>query len=363
MNLLRSSAIAAAVIASVAAVPAHGADYFKGKTLTLWVGGGVSGGVNAYGRVFARHVTRYLPGNPDYVARNLPGAGGVGAVTTLAKRGKRDGTHFGTWAQGAITEPVMRPKKKFAYDMQKFVWIGSLNSSVQTCYVRHDTGIKTVQDARDKKVKMAGTGARSASTQRTMILNAAIGTRFVPILGYRGSGGAHLAIERGEVAGRCSSYDALAVANPHWIKEKYVTFLLQSGFEKHPAIPDVPTARELTINETGRKIIEFINQPLAISNAFALPPGTDAARVKEWRAAWSKTVKDPKFLAEAKKRRMGIKTRDGDEVLAIIKKIYATPSEVVKAAARALKAEKGRCNPKVSKKCRGKRKKKKKKQG
>ena len=182
-------AIAAIALGAGFATVGQAADFFKGKTLTLWVGGGVSGGVNAYGRVFARHVTRHLPGNPDYVARNLPGAGGVGAVTTLNKRGKRDGTHFGTWAQGAITEPVMRPKKKFNYDMLKFVWIGSLNSSVQTCYVRSDTGIKTIQDARDKKVKMAGTGARSASTQRTMILNAAIGTRFMPILGYRGSGG------------------------------------------------------------------------------------------------------------------------------------------------------------------------------
>ena len=337
------------------------AEFYKGKTLTLWVGGGVSGGVNAYGRVFARNVTRHLPGNPDYVARNLPGAGGVGAVTTLNKRGKRDGTHFGTWAQGAITEPVMRPKKKFDYDMLKFVWIGSLNSSVQTCYLRSDSGIKTIQDARDRKIKMAGTGARSASTQRTMILNAALGTRFVPILGYRGSGGTHLAIERGEVVGRCSSYDALAINNPHWIKEKYIFFLLQMGTEKHPAIPNVPRARDMVVNDTGRKIIEFMNQPLAISNAIALPPGTDPARVKEWRAAWTATIKDPKFLAEAKKRRMALDPRDGAEVLAILKKIYATPRDVVKAAARALKAEKGRCNPKVSKKCRGKKKRKKKK--
>ncbi len=354
-----AGAIAAVALGAGFAPAGQAAEYFKGKTLTLWVGGGVAGGVNAYGRTFARHVTRHLPGNPDYVARNLPGAGGVGAVTTLNKRGKRDGTHFGTWAQGAITEPVMRPKKKFNYDMLKFIWIGSLNSTVQTCYLRHDSGINTVQDARDKKVKMAGTGARSASTQRTMILNAAIGTRFVPILGYRGSGGTHLAMERGEVAGRCSSYDSLTISHPDWIKKKYVHFILQMGVEMHPAIPNVPRARNLAINDTGRKIIEFMNQPLAISNTIALPPGTDPARVKEWKAAWTATINDPKFIAEAKKRRMAIRPRNGDEVARIMRKIYATPSEVVKAAAKALKAEKGRCNPKVSKKCRGKRKKKK----
>ncbi len=364
MTQLRATAlgaIAAIALGAGLAPTGQAAEYFKDKTLTLWVGGGVSGGVNAYGRVFARHVTRHLPGKPDYVARNLPGAGGVGAVTTLNKRGKRDGTHFGTWAQGAITEPVMRPKKKFNYDMLKFIWIGSLNKNVQTCYLRSDSGINNVQDARDKKVKMAGTGARSASTQRTMILNAAIGTRFVPILGYRGSGGTHLAIERGEVVGRCSSYDSLAISNPGWIKSKYVTFILQMGFEKHPMLPNVPRARDLVVNDTGRKIIEFMNQPLAISNTIALPPGTDPARVKEWRAAWTATINDPKFLAEAKKRRMAINPRSGADVLAIMRKIYATPADVVKAAARALKAEKGRCNPKVSKKCRGKRKRKKKK--
>lgn len=361
LNTAVISMAAALLLTISGSAGAGAAEFFKGKTLTLWIGGGVAGGVNAYGRVFARHVTRHLPGNPDFVARNLPGAGGVGAVTTLNKRGKRDGTHFGTWAQGAITDPVLRPKKKFNYDMKKFIWIGSLNSTVQTCYVRSDSGINTIQDARDKKVKMAGTGARSASTQRTMILNAVVGTRFVPILGYRGSGGTHLAIERGEVVGRCSSYDALAISNPGWIKNKYIHFLLQMGFDKHPALPNVPRARDLAINDMGRKILDFLNQPLAISNAFALPPGTNPDRVKEWRAAWTATINDPKFKAETKKRRMAIKTRDGKEVAAIINQIYATPSDVVKLAAKALRAEKGRCNPKVSKKCRGKRKRKNKK--
>jgi len=359
-KLQMTSFCVAGAVALLASPIVQASEFFKDKTLTLWIGGGVSGGVNAYGRVFARNVTRHLPGKPDYVARNLPGAGGVGAVTTLNKRGKRDGTHFGTWAQGAITDPVMRPKKKFNYDMLKFIWIGSLNSTTNTCYMRHDSGFKSVQDARDKKAKMAGTGARSSSTQRTMILNAAIGTRFVPILGYRGSGGAHLAIERGEVAGRCSSYDSLSVVNPHWIKEKYVHFIVQMGFEKHPAIPNVPRARDLVLNNTGRKIIDFMILPLAISNAFALPPGANPARVKEWKSAFAATIKDPKFLAEAKKRRMQIKPRNGTEVAAIMRKIYATSADVVKAAGKALRAEKGRCNPKVSKKCKKKKKRKKK---
>jgi tripartite-type tricarboxylate transporter receptor subunit TctC len=361
-HLLSNAIYAVATTCLTVAFAGNGqaAGYFKDKTLTLWVGGGVAGGINAYGRTIGRHITRYLPGNPSFVARNLPGAGGVGAAISLNKRGKRDGTHFGTWAQGAITDPVMRPKKKFNYDMQKFVWIGSLNSSVQSCYVRSDSGINNVQDARDRKVKMAGTGARSASTQRTMILNTVIGTRFVPILGYRGSGGAHLAMERGEVAGRCSSYDGVKSGQPDWLKTKFVRFLFQLGFEKHPDLPNVPDVRKFVVNKNGHKLLDFLTQPLAIANAFALPLGTDPARVKEWRAAWNATVNDPKFRAEAAKRRLQLKPRSGDEVAKIIKQIYATSPEIVKLAAKALRAEKGRCNPKVSKKCRGKRKKKKK---
>ncbi len=197
-------AVAGAVFLA-ASGPVPAAEFFKDKTVTLWIGGGVAGGVNLYGRTLAKHIMGHLPGNPDFVARNLPGAGGMGAVTTIYNRAKKDGTAFATFAQGPITDPLLRPKRWYGFDMLKLIWIGSLQSNIQSCYVRSDSDIKTVQDARDRVVKMAATGARSGTSKTPLALNAAIGTRFMPITGYRGSGGTYLSIERGETAGRCAS--------------------------------------------------------------------------------------------------------------------------------------------------------------
>ncbi|MBT7527747.1 MAG: hypothetical protein HN658_10710 [Rhodospirillales bacterium] len=350
----------AVALGSLAGSPAQAAPFFKGKTLTLWIGGGVSGGVNLYGRPFARHVMRHLPGNPEFVARNLPGAGGMGAVTTLYNRAKNDGTEFATWAQGPITDPLLRPKRKYNYDMQKFVWIGSLQSNIQACYVRSDSGFKTVQDARDKAVKMAATGARSGTSKTPLALNAAIGTRFNPITGYRGSGGTYLAIERGETAGRCASYASLQAVHPDWIASKYVRFLVQIGPRAHPMLPGVPRAIDLALNDEAKALIRFMYQPLEISNAFALPPGTNSTRTKEWRAAFGATIKDPKFLAEAKKMKLELVPSNGERIGVVMAAIYATPKSILKRAEKAFRARKGRCNPKVSKKCKKKKKRKKK---
>ncbi len=359
---LKSAVFCAAAAALMAASPgAQAAEFFKGKTLTLWIGGGVSGGVNLYGRTFARHVVRHLPGKPDYLARNLPGAGGMGAVTTIYNRAKKDGTEFATFAQGPITDPLLRPKRKYSYDMLKLIWIGSLQSNIQACYVRSDSGIKTIQDARDNVVKMAATGARSGTSKTPLALNAAIGTRFIPITGYRGSGGTYLAIERGETVGRCASYSSLRAVHPDWIKNKYIRFIVQIGPKSHPALPNVPRAMDLAISKQDKALLRFMYQPLAVSNAFVLPPGTNSARVKEWRAAFDATVKDSKFIADATKFKLELDTSNGDRVAAVMKAIYATDKAVLVRAEAAFKARKGRCNPKVSKKCKKKKKRKKKK--
>jgi tripartite-type tricarboxylate transporter receptor subunit TctC len=358
---LKIASLCLAGAAFLAASPAtQAAEFFKGKTLTLWVGGGVSGGVNLYGRTFAKHAMRHLPGKPDFLVRNLPGAGGMGAVTTIYNRAKKDGTAFATFAQGPITDPLLRPKRKYSYDMLKLIWIGSLQSNIQGCYVRTDSGIKTVQDARDKTVKMAATGARSGTSKTPLALNAAIGTRFVPITGYRGSGGTYLAIERGETAGRCASYASLLAVHADWIEKKYVRFIVQIGPKPHPAMKGVPRAFDLAITKKDKALLKFMYQPLAVSNAFALPPGTNKARVKEWRAAFDATVKDDKFRADAKKLKLELDTSDGARVATVMRQIYATPKDVLLRAEAAFKARKGRCNPKVSKKCKKKKRKKKK---
>ncbi len=148
--------------------------------------------------------------------------------------------------------------------------------------------------------------------------------------------------------------------HPDWIAKKYVRFLVQIGPKSHPALKGVPRAIDLALTEKDRALLRFMYQPLAVSNAFALPPGTRAARVKDWRAAFDATVKDAKFIADARKLKLELDPSDGDRVAAVMRQIYATPKDVLKRAEAAFRSRKGRCNPKVSKKCKKKKKRKKK---
>lgn len=353
-------AVATAALA-VAAGNAPAAEFFKDKTLTLWIGGGVSGSTNLIGRTFVKHAIRFLPGKPSYVARNLPGAGGIGAVRTLYTRADKDGTHIGTWALGPVTDPILTPKKNWGYDMRKFNWLGNMAGQVQVCIAWKGSGFKTIQDVFDKSMKISSTGARSNGTKVPLALNAAIGTRFRPVLGYRGPGGANLAVERKEVEGRCAGYETFRSTKADWVQGGKINFVVQIGVAKHPDIPNVPFARDYAKTAADKALVDFVARPLAMSNPFALPPGVPAARIAEWRAAWAATTTDKAFLAEMKRYKFIPRPNDGKQVMAILNKLYATPADVLKRAEKAFKTRTARCNPKVSKKCRGKRKGKKKK--
>ncbi len=365
ISRLMAGALIAVAMTQISAGNASAAGYYEGKKIVLWIGGGVAGGVNLYGRTLGRHIIKHLPGGKaaTVVPKNLPGAGGIGAVIALYTRARKDGTAFGTSAQGPITDPLLR-NKKMSFDMLKFNWIGSLVSNIQACYIWSHLPYKSIQDAMTQSIKLASTGARSGGSKVPLSLNAAIGTKFKVIIGYRGSGGSFMAMERGEVAGRCASYSSLNATRPQWIEQGKINFLVQIGVKKHPKLPNVPLAMEFAKTESDRKLLEFTHSPLAISNAFALPPGVPQQRIKEWRAAWAATMKDPAFLAEAKKVRLELSPKNGDQVLAILKQIYATPKDVLKRAADAIARRNlaGKCDSKVSKNCRKKKKRKKKKQ-
>ncbi len=350
-------------VAALATAQAQAADFFKDKTLTLWIGGGVSGSTNLIGRTFVKHASGFLPGKPSYVARNLPGAGGIGAVRTLYSRADKDGTHIGTWALGPVTDPLLSSKKKWGYSMLEFNWLGNMGGQVQVCLAWKGRGFKTIQDVFDKPMKISSTGARSNGTKVPLALNAAIGTQFRPILGYRGPGGANLAVERNETVGRCASYETFRSRQADWVQGGKVGFVVQVGIAKHPDIPNVAFARDYAKTAADKALVDFVAQPLAMSNPFALPPGVPAARLKEWRAAWAATTIDKAFLAEMKRYKFIPRPNDGKQVMAILEKLHATPQDVLKRAAKAFKSRTTRCNPKVSKKCRGKRKRKKKKKG
>ncbi|MBT5049996.1 MAG: hypothetical protein HOM58_15955 [Rhodospirillaceae bacterium] len=359
------SAALVCVLALGAMNHAAAQGYYEGKKLTLWIGGGVAGGVNRYGRMFARHVVKHLPGTPEaVVSKNLPGAGGVGAVKTLYGRAKKDGTEFGTFALGPVTDPLLRPKRKHGYDMLKFNWVGAMNDNVQICHVHSKGPLKTIEDVMDQIVTVGATGRRSQSAKIPMALNASIGTRFKIIAGYRGSGGSALAFEKGEVQAICTSLASIKASRKHFIDTGLIRIIIQTGARKHPDLPHIRLSSELAKSKKQKALLKFATAHLAMSQPIALPPGVPAQRVAEWRKAFAATMKDPAFLEEAKRTSVEIQPKNGDEVLAIVKGIYATPKDIVKATAKAFRTKVTACDYKTSKagkKCRKPRKRKKKK--
>jgi tripartite-type tricarboxylate transporter receptor subunit TctC len=249
------------------------------------------------------------------------------AVELLYATAPKDGTAIGTTASGPIVEPVLGTTQVH-YDLLKFSWIGSLATDQTTCLTWHTSEIKTIADAKKREVPLSTTGARSNSTLIPLMLNAAIGTRFKTIPGYDG-GTALLAVERGEVDGRCTSIGSLHATVPGWITEKKINMLVQVGLEKDPEFPQVPLALDLATNERDRAAMEFFLIPSEIQDPYYLPPGVPDFMVRAWARAFDAAVVDPGFRADVEKRNQDAHPRNGDYVTKALNKMYGTPRAVI----------------------------------
>jgi tripartite-type tricarboxylate transporter receptor subunit TctC len=318
-------------------LPAATQPSFKGQTVTAYVSGGVGGGVDVYARTFIAHFARHLPGNPTVVASNLPGAGGLQAVLQLYNTARRDGTAFGVFNPGPISE-AFTGKGKGLYDINKFEWVGSLAKSGSNCFVWHASPIKSLQDAYSREVALSVTGADSGAARLARVYNAVLGTKFKLIAGYAGAGSSLLALERGEVDGTCISSSALRSSHPHWLQEKKVRMLVQTAFVRDPSFPDVPLVFDLIKNDIDRQSFEFMIIPYEILNTIALPPGVSPEIRAAYRKAFDATVADEHFLADAKKRQQDVDASSGEEVDAMIAKLSKVPKAVLERVTKATEA-------------------------
>jgi tripartite-type tricarboxylate transporter receptor subunit TctC len=318
-------------------IPATAQPSFKGQTVTAYVSGGVGGGVDVYARTFIAHFTRHLTGNPTVVASNLPGAGGLQAVLQLHNAAKRDGTAFGVFNPGPISE-AFTGKGKGLYDVSKFEWVGSLAKSASNCFVWHESPVKSLQDAFSREVTLSVTGADSGAARLARAYNAVLGTKFKLIAGYPGAGSSLLALERKEVDGTCMSIAALRSSHLHWLQEKKVRMLVQTAFSRDPNFPDVPTVFDLIKNDVDRQTFEFMIIPYKMLNTIALPPGVSPQIRAVYRKAFDATVADELFLAEAKKRQQDIDASGGEDVNAMITKLSKMPKDVLERVTRAMEA-------------------------
>jgi tripartite-type tricarboxylate transporter receptor subunit TctC len=334
MSKYRKSAVRLLMTAGITAVASSiggvaGAQTFtlQGKTVSVLVSGGVGGGLDAYARIFLPYLSKQLPGEPAMVVQNLPGGGGVQGVQRLYNVSAKDGTSIGTTPAGPIKEPLMG-SGQVNYDLRQFGWFGSLTNEDTVCLVWHTSPIKSLEDARKREVPISATGAASNSTIGPLLLNDLLGTKFKPISGYDG-GTSMLAVERGEVDGRCTTLNSLRTAQPHWLTDKLVRLLLVVSNVDDPEFANVPRVRDLLKSDVERKAFDFFLASDDIQNPYMLPPGTPPDVLALYRKAFDMAVKDPTYLAEAEKRKQKVVPQTGDYVQKIIASMYATPPEVI----------------------------------
>jgi tripartite-type tricarboxylate transporter receptor subunit TctC len=334
---LRTVLAIAVTLSSVAAAQAQDVT-FKGKTVNILVGGTAGGGIDVGARLMARTIGRYLPGNPTVVAGLMPGAGGVRLLEHLVQAAPKDGTVVGAFASGPLLEPMVGGRK-INYSMTDLVAIGALDKDVTFCATAASSPVKTIEDARQRTVTVGGTGAASATDTEPLVLNALLGTRFKVITGYLGTQETLVAIERGEVDGRCAfGWMSLNASKPAWLPEKKVNLIVQIGLAKHPKLPDMPLASDLVTDQADKQLFGLVAAPLALSRPYLAPPGTPAAIAAAIRKAFIDTTHDAEFRADFRKATAGEEPNptEGAEMQRLIASMYATPKILQERLARIL---------------------------
>ncbi len=312
-------------------------DFYSSKTITISVGLSAGGGYDGYARLLARHFSRLMPGRPNVVVQNVPGGAGHSLVNALYNVAPRDGTTFGTFDRLVPLDPLLDGAQSY-FDPSKFSWIGSMSQEALACVSWHGAKAKTLEDLKTTQIIMAGTGPTSDASIYPRLLKTFLGLQLKVVNGYQGASDAILAMERGEVDGFCPwSWTSIETTRPTWLAEKKIHPFIQMGLRKDPKYPDVPLVLDLSRSEQDREALALMMSPSLFARPFAAPPDLPKERLDALRQAFSNTLKDPDFLADAAKSRFVIEHVSGQEITETLRKVYSIPRDVlerVKAAIR-----------------------------
>jgi tripartite-type tricarboxylate transporter receptor subunit TctC len=312
------------------------ADFYKGKNIDLQIGYSVGGGYDLYARLVARHLGKHIPGNPTVLPQNMPGAGSLRLTNWLYSAAPKDGSVIGAISRGTSFDPILsRPGTQF--DAVKFSWIGSANNEVSVCASSSRSGVATFDDLKTKELIVGSAGVSSDDDQFPRVLNRVFGTKMKVVGGYPGGNDVILAIERGEVNGRCGwSWSSMKSAQAAWLTENKVNLLAQFALSKHSDLPNVPLIIDLARNDEERQILRLIFARQSLGRPFVGPPGIPPDRLKALREGFDATMKDPEFLAEADKLKLEVNPLTGQQVEDLVKQVYSETSPATAKQAAAL---------------------------
>jgi tripartite-type tricarboxylate transporter receptor subunit TctC len=326
-----------ALVAIVAAIPAGAQSprgFYEGKTINIVVGFSPGGGYDRYARLLARHLGKYVPGQPSVVVQNMPGAGSLVAVRHLDTTAPTDGTVMVAFNPGLIMESLTEPEKT-KLKFSDLAWIGSISRDLRVCYAWHATGLKTWDDlVKGDEFIIGGTGPGSSSYNNSATLKNVMGLNIKRVLGYPGSAEQRLAIERGELEGDCGSWSSIP---PDWRASKKVNPFVKFSRGKAPDMPEIPYIGDLTKTPEQKEVIEFLTTVSEFGTPYVMSKQVPADRLEVLRKAFDETMKDPEFLADAQKSQLPVDPISAGEAAEMIQAIYKSPPDLIEKAKEALK--------------------------
>jgi tripartite-type tricarboxylate transporter receptor subunit TctC len=314
------------------------AEFYRGKTVRITVGSAVGGGFDGYARLVGRHFGRHIPGNPTVVVQNIPGSGSNKAASYVAMQAPKDGTAIGAIQPGAVLQKL-HSDTPLPHDPSKFLLLGSAASGVYLCLVRADAPVRTFAEAFNTELLIGTPGEGATLRELPILLVNVLGVKFRLIGGYAGSNEILLAIERKEVHGMCGmSWSSISMQRGQWLKDGTLRPIVQEDLNGHPELnrQGVPLAISFAKTPEDRQVMEVIYSQNMFGRPYVLPEGVPTERVAALRKAFMATMADPTLVAEANKAGMELGARSGEEVQALVTKLYALPANVIERTKKAM---------------------------
>jgi tripartite-type tricarboxylate transporter receptor subunit TctC len=334
---LASIAVAICLASCLAPAPAcaqaqESAPFYRSKTIRIVISTGVAGGYAEYARVIAEHMGRHIAGNPSFIVQSMPGAGGLQAANYLFTQAPQDGTTIGIVHSSVPLAPLWG-SKGVRFDTLKFNWLGSLDRVDGMCISWNASPIKTWGDMLSKEMTVGSSGAGSQMETYPAILNKLFGTKIKVIAGYKDGVAVYIAMERGELDGRCGGQlTVIKSTRPHWLTERKIQVPILIAQRRSPEFPDTPTVMEFVKDEPTRQQLDLVMLTQGLDRPVMLPPGVPAERVRELRAAFDATMSDPAFRADIERRNLHIDPVPGEEMARAFERAFALPPEIIAGA-------------------------------
>jgi tripartite-type tricarboxylate transporter receptor subunit TctC len=321
--------------------PARGQDsveqFYRGKSINIYVGSSAGGGYDTYARTLARHISKYIPGHPTVVPQNMPGAGGNKAAGYIYTVAPKDGTAIGAISPGAVLAPLLA-EAAIQHDPAKFLYVGSANSDVYTCVARADAPVKSYQDVFIREMILGASNEGGTSRDLPAVANNVLGAKFRIVTGYAGMKEITLAIDRNEVHGTCGlGYTSLLLIRPDWVEKGLIRVLAQENAKGSGILnkQGVPTTVSFAKTPEDRQVMELVYSQGIIGRPYVLPPGVPADRVAALRQAFTAALADKELLAEAGRMKLDIEPISGEDAQAMVAKLFATPAAIIERAKQA----------------------------